>query len=91
MIEKILLDEHSRMKLNVYGKLLILPPGEYILDNLRENLDSYLSLARLKKILFSIQEDLEKINHIQLLTNKNKLCINDQLIQYMHCLLYTSR
>ncbi|MGM9904435.1 M protein trans-acting positive regulator [Enterococcus hirae] len=83
MIEKILLDEHSRMKLNVYGKLLILPPGEYILDNLRENLDSYLSLARLKKILFSIQEDLEKINHIQLLTNKNKLCINDQLIQYM--------
>lgn len=49
LIEKILLDDHARMKLSVYGKVMTLWPGEYSLDHVRENLDFYFSSTRFKK------------------------------------------
>ena len=70
MIEKILLDDHARMKLSVYGKVMTLRPGEYSLDHVRENLDFYFSATRFKKILCDIQDDLEQFTDIKLLHNK---------------------
>nr|WP_253764162.1 hypothetical protein [Enterococcus sp. FDAARGOS_553] len=49
MIEKILLDDHARTKLSVYGKLMTLSPGEYSIDQVRENLDFYYGLHASKK------------------------------------------
>lgn len=82
MIEQILLDEHAREKLHVYGKLLTLPPGEYMLDHLRENLEVAISQVRLKKLLVSIQEDLENIYETKIFSSKNKLFIAEEMIQY---------
>ncbi|WP_131773355.1 helix-turn-helix domain-containing protein [Enterococcus hirae] len=82
MIEQLLLDDHSRGKLAVYGQLLTLSPGEHLIDNLRENLETTISMVKLKKILVSIQEDLEKISNKQLLTAKNKLIIRERMIHY---------
>ena len=77
-----MLDDHSRGKLAVYGQLLTLSPGEHLIDNLRENLETTISMVKLKKILISIQEDLEKISNKQLLTAKNKLIIRERMIHY---------
>lgn len=77
-----MLDDHSRGKLAVYGQLLTLSPGEHLIDNLRENLETTISMVKLKKILVSIQEDLEKISNKQLLTAKNKLIIRERMIHY---------
>lgn len=82
MIEQILLDEHARGKLHVYGKLLTLPPGEYMLDHLRENLEVAISQVRLKKLLVSIQEDLENIYETKIFSSKKKLFIAEEMIQY---------
>lgn len=77
-----MLDDHSRGKLAVYGQLLTLSPGEHLIDNLRENLETTISMVKLKKILVSIQEDLAKISNKQLLTAKNKLIIRERMIHY---------
>ncbi|MBO1298406.1 MULTISPECIES: helix-turn-helix domain-containing protein [unclassified Enterococcus] len=90
MIEKILLDDHARTKLSVYGKLMTLSPGEYSMDDVRENLDFHFSAVRFKKILFAIQEDLEQFTEIKLLHSKNKLSINEQLVQYTQYQHYLS-
>ena len=90
MIERILLDDHARMKLSVYGKVMTLRPGEYSLDHVRENLDFYFSATRFKKILCDIQDDLEQFTDIKLLHNKNKLSIPEQLVQYIQYQHYLS-
>lgn len=90
MIEKILLDDHARTKLSVYGKLMTLSPGEYSIDQVRENLDFYYGPARFKKILSAIQDDLEKFTTIKLLHSKNKLTVNEQLVQYTQYQHYLS-
>lgn len=90
MIEKILLDDHARMKLSVYGKVMTLRPGEYSLDHVRENLDFYFSATRFKKILCDIQDDLGQFTDIKLLHNKNKLSIPEQLVQYIQYQHYLS-
>lgn len=69
---------------------MTLSPGEYSIDQVRENLDFYYGPARFKKILSAIQDDLEKFTTIKLLHSKNKLTVNEQLVQYTQYQHYLS-